>query len=137
MTPDPKYFAKLRKHGRGLVSTVTRNMLNKTHSNTPFGTFMNDDLFASTGNNPPNIEPTRITKIEATRKPKNVSAPPPDPQFRLLSASRVTVTVGRATTVEDMVRSLGSRDHPGVSKEKPQGGKISARLYLNVVVLER
>jgi hypothetical protein len=50
-----------------------------TYSNKAFGTW-NLDL-ARTGNRAPIVELARMMKIEATRKSKRSSLPPPDPQL--------------------------------------------------------
>lgn len=57
-----------------------------TYSNTLFGTWSHDDRFARTGNRAPEQEPTKITKIAATRRLKSESEPPPEPQMRSLES---------------------------------------------------
>lgn len=95
--PDPKYLAKLRH----IISRHEMHQHFVTHSKRPFGTCNHEDLLARTGNNAPNVEPARIIKTAATRRPKNVSAPPPEPQFSA-SVSGVSVGEGRPL-VEDIL----------------------------------
>ncbi len=61
----------------------------KTLSKTDFGTCNQEELFTRTGNNAPNVEHPEMIKIDATRKPKKVSAPPPEPQLSASSSSLV------------------------------------------------
>lgn len=65
------------------------------------GTLINFEyLDASTGNSDPNIDPTRMMNIDAIRSPKNVSAPPPEPQSEASSRRASGEELG-----EDMARS--------------------------------
>jgi len=56
-----------------------------TYSNRLLGTLSQELLLANTGNRAPNEDPTAMMNIDATRKPKKVSAPPPEPQLRVSS----------------------------------------------------
>jgi len=89
MTPDPKYFAKLP----AVSVKDKKSETNPTYSKTPFGTCSHDDLFASTGNRAPHDEPMRMMNMDATRRLKYVSAPPPEPQLRVSSVASAMVVV--------------------------------------------
>jgi len=77
MTPEPKYFAKLK-----VVSTKFRvGQDDDTHSKILFGTYNHEDLFARMGNRAPPVEPMRMTKMEAIRRLRPLESPPPEPQL--------------------------------------------------------
>ena len=65
MTPEPKYFAKLKVSLARLLSDKQ-----KTHSYTAFGTLSHDECLARTGNKAPVVEPARMIKMDPTRRPK-------------------------------------------------------------------
>ena len=92
MTPLPKYFAKSKR---------LFGMRELNH-------FV---LLANTGKRAPKREPTRMMNMEATRRPKKSSEPPPLPQFN--SASRAagsavgsSVTAWRTSSLKDLFRSI-------------------------------
>lgn len=71
MTPDPKYLAKL-KNGDSISDVHTRGDVSEmAYSKTDPGiTFFNLERRAMTGKVAPKVEPIKMIKIEAMRRPK-------------------------------------------------------------------